>query len=84
MDGNTLSLRDAANRDADDAVVRHCDSAALQAAIDAALRKHKHLYVPRGHYRLAKGLEVRSPEGLVIVGQNDIDTSIDIRDAEGA
>ena len=84
MDGNTLSLRDAANRDADDAVVRHCDSAALQAAIDAALRNHKHLYVPRGHYRLAKGLEVRSPEGLVIEGQNAVDTILDISDAEGA
>jgi len=84
IDGNALTVRDAPNRDADDAVVRHCDSAALQAAIDAALREGKHLHVPSGHYRIATGLVVNDPQGLVIEGQNDIDTIIDISDAEGA
>ncbi len=84
IDGNALTVRDAPNRDADDAVVRHCDSAALQAAIDTALREHKHLHVPSGHYRIATGLVVNDPQGLVIEGQNDIDTVIDISDAEGA
>jgi hypothetical protein len=84
IEGKTLTVRDAPNRDANDAVVRHCDSAALQAAIDAALRERKHLYVPSGHYRLAAGLQVQSPQGLVIEGQNDVDTVIDVSDAEGA
>ncbi len=82
IEGNTLTVRDAANRDADDAVVRHCDSAALQEAIDAALRERKHLYIPSGHYRLATGLEVKSPEGLVIQGHSPADTIIDVSDAD--
>jgi len=84
IDGNTLTVRDPANRDAEDAVVRHTDAKALQAAIDAALAQHKHLYVPSGHYRIARGLVVNEPQGLVIEGQNDVDTIIDISDAEGA
>ncbi|MGD9496585.1 MAG: right-handed parallel beta-helix repeat-containing protein [Armatimonadota bacterium] len=84
IEGNTLTLRHAPNRDADDAVVRHTDAAALQAAIDAALAQRKHLYVPSGHYRISMGLVVNEPQGLVIEGQNDVDTIIDISDAEGA
>lgn len=84
IEGNTLTLRDAPNRDADDAVVRHTDAGALQRAIDAALEQNKHLYVPSGHYRIATGLLVNNPQGLIIQGQNDVDTVIDISDAEGA
>ncbi len=84
IEGNTLTVRDAPNRDADDALVRHTDAAALQAAIDGALAQRKHLHVPSGHYRIADGLIVNDPQGLVIEGQNDVDTIIDISDAEGA
>ncbi len=84
IEGDTLTLRDAPNRDADDAVVRHTDAAALQRAIDAALEQRKHLYVPSGWYRISTGLRVSNPQGLIIQGQNDVDTVIDISDAEGA
>ena len=84
IEGNTLTLRDAPNRDADDALVRHTDAAALQRAIDTALDQRKHLYVPGGWYRISRGLRVSNPQGLIIQGQNDVDTVIDISDAEGA
>jgi len=84
IEGNAITLRDAPNRDAEDAVVRHTDAAALQRAIDTALAQRKHLYVPSGHYRIASGLVVNQPQGLVIEGQNDVDTIIDISDTEGA
>ena len=84
IEGNALTVRDAPNRNADDAVVRHTDATALQAAIDAALEQRKHLYVPSGHYRIASGLNVNNPQGIVIEGQNDVDTIVDISDAEGA
>lgn len=84
IEGNTLTLRDAPNRDADDALVRHTDAAALQRAIDTALDQRKHLYVPGGWYRISRGLRVSNPQGLIIQGQNDVDTVIDISDTEGA
>jgi hypothetical protein len=84
IEGRTLTLAHAANRTAADAVVRHCDNAALQLAIDRAVKEHRNLFLPVGRYRLAAGLRVQQPAGLVIEGQSSVDTVIDITDGEGA
>jgi len=53
IEGNVLTLSDPANRTVKDAVVRHNDTAALQAAVDRALKEKRNVFVPVGHYRLA-------------------------------
>ncbi len=57
------------------------DTAALQAAVDAALRERKNLFIPSGHYRLTKAIFVDSPCGLTIEGGSD--TLLDISDGRG-
>ncbi len=49
VEGNVLTLADAANRSATDAVVRHNDQLALQEAINQAIREKRNLYFPDGH-----------------------------------
>ena len=83
IEGNVLTLKDAANRAADDAVVRHSDDAALQAAVDEAIKQKCNLFIPRGHYRLASGVRVRNPEGLVIEGASPQDVTLDISEGHG-
>ncbi|MBM4084129.1 MAG: hypothetical protein FJ272_05015, partial [Planctomycetes bacterium] len=82
--GNVVTLRDAPTRSAPDAVLRHCDDAALQAAINRAIQEKRHVYVPVGHYRLSRGLYVRDPAGLTIQGANAVHTVLDISEGEGA
>ncbi|MBI5686930.1 MAG: hypothetical protein HZC54_17820 [Verrucomicrobia bacterium] len=84
IEGNVLTLRAAANRTANDAVVKHCDSMALQAAIDRAVREKKNVFIPVGRYRLASGLFVRNAGAIVIEGQSSVDTILDITDGQGA
>ena len=84
IEGNTLTLRDAPTRAAKDAVLRHCDDAALQAAIDHAVKDKRNLYVPIGHYRLSRGLRVGKPEGITIEGENAVHTVLDISEGNGA
>ena len=48
IEGNVLTLADAANRTVKDAVVRHNDTFALQAAVDQALKEKRSVHVPRG------------------------------------
>ncbi|MFA5190726.1 MAG: right-handed parallel beta-helix repeat-containing protein [Verrucomicrobiia bacterium] len=84
IEGNVLTLRTEANRTASDAVVRHCDSMALQAAIDSAIREKKNVFIPVGRYRLANGLFVRNASAIVIEGQSSVDTILDISDGQGA
>lgn len=86
IEGKTLLLRDAPNRSVDGAVVRHCDGAALQAALDHALRARRNLYVPNGHYRLERGLVVNEFEpdsAIVIEGDCGVNTLLDIREGTG-
>ncbi|OHE82334.1 MAG: hypothetical protein A2107_12335 [Verrucomicrobia bacterium GWF2_62_7] len=84
IEGNVLTLRSGANRTANDAVVKHCDSMALQAALDRAIREKRNVFVPIGRYRLASGLSVRNASAVVIEGQSSVDTILDISDGQGA
>ena len=83
IEGNTLTLRDAANRSAQDATVRHNDTAALQAAIDTAIREKRNLYLPVGHYRLSGRLYVRNAS-IIIEGHDGVNTVMDITNGTGA
>jgi hypothetical protein len=83
VEGNVLTLRDAANRSVKDAVVRHCDDAALQAAVDRAVKEKRNVYVPVGHYRLAHGITVANAAAITLEGQSAVDTVLDLSDGEG-
>ena len=83
IEGKVLTLRDAANRAVTDGVVRHRDTAALQQAIDQAIRERRNLYFPAGHYRIPGGLGV-SKANITIEGESGVDTVLDISDGNGS
>ena len=83
IEGKVLTLKDAANRAATDAVVRHSDDAALQAGIEAAIKQQRNLFIPPGHYRLAKGVVVRNGNGITIQGASAEDVLLDISEGNG-
>ena len=84
VNGKTLVLKDAATATVADAVVRHDDTAALQAVIDRALLERKHVYLPAGRYRLRNGLVVQNPESIRIEGAGAEHTVLDISEGEGS
>lgn len=84
IDGSTITLRDAPTRSSEQAVMRHCDDAALQVVINRALAEKRHVYIPNGHYRLSRGLRVADPQGIRIEGSNADLTVLDISEGEGA
>jgi len=84
IEGQVIALRDAPTRTVAAAARRHCDDAALQAAIDQALKEKRHLHIPVGRYRLSRGLTVRNPSSFTIEGANAVDTVLDISEGEGA
>lgn len=84
IEGNLVTLKDAATRSTTDAIVRHCDDAALQAAVDRAIRERRHVHFPAGHYRLAKGIRVENASAITLQGQSSVDTVLDISEGEGA
>jgi hypothetical protein len=81
--GNVLTLKDASNRSVKDAVVRHNDTPALQAAVDRAVKEKRNLFVPVGHYRLANVVAVRNAAAITIEGESAEDTLLDISDGAG-
>lgn len=83
VDGTTVTLDQAANRAADDAVVRHCDGPAIQAAIDQAIKDRRNLFFPAGHYRLSGRLIIRDAN-LTLQGVAAEQVLMDIVDGEGA
>ncbi|MDD4016704.1 MAG: hypothetical protein PHV28_02055 [Kiritimatiellae bacterium] len=83
IEGNVLTLSDPANRTVSDAVVRHNDTAALQAAVDRALKEKRNLFVPIGHYRLAHSIRVSNPAAITIEGASAVDTVLDISEGAG-
>jgi hypothetical protein len=83
IEGNVITLKDAPTRAVTDAVLRHRDQPALQAAVDRALKEKKNLYIPPGRYRLSSGLNVQKPSGLVIAGQDGEQTVLDISEGHG-
>ena len=84
IEGNVLTLSDAANRTVKDAVVRHNDTLALQAAVDQGLKEKRGVFVPVGHYRLARSIRINKPTAITIEGGSSVDTLLDISDGEGA
>ena len=57
IERNVLTLHDARERrTAQDAILRHRDDTAIQAAIDRALKENRNVYLPVGHYCLSRGL----------------------------
>lgn len=84
IEGNVLTLKDAANRSVKDALVRHCDDLALRTAVDRAIREKRNVYVPNGHYRLVHGIRVSNAQAITIQGASAVDTLLDISDGEGA
>jgi hypothetical protein len=84
VEGNSLTLADPANRSAEDAVVLHNDTAALQAAIDRAIKDKQSLYFPNGRYLLSGRLSVRGASSITLQGQSSTDTILDISNGTGA
>ena len=84
IEGNVLTLQDEANRSVEDAVVRHNDTLALQEAIDRAVNEKLNVFVPVGHYMLAKSIRVSNAQALTIEGASSVDTVLDISEGDGA
>ncbi len=84
VDGNTLTLRDAPLLSVADAVVRHDDRAALQAAVDRAIAEKRNLFLPAGHYRLSGPVVVAGAGSIAIEGQGGDATVLDIGEGRGA
>lgn len=84
IEGNVLTLTDAANRTVQGAVVRHNDTFAIQAAVDQALKEKRNVYVPVGHYRLAHSINIRNAAAFTVEGASGVDTCLDVSDGEGS
>ena len=84
IEGQVLTLSEAANRTATNAVVRHTDRAAIQKAIDMAIRRKSNVFFPAGHYRIPGGLHVNKAAALRLEGANAETTLLDISDGEGS
>ena len=84
IEGNVLTLSDEANRSVDDAVVRHNDTLALQEAVDLGIREKLNVFIPVGHYMLAREIEINNPKAITIEGASSVDTVLDISEGEGA
>ena len=83
IEGNLLTLQDESNRTVTDAVVRHNDTAALQEAIDRGINEKLNVFVPVGHYMLAKTINVSNARAIIIEGASSVDTILDISEGEG-
>ena len=84
IEGNVLTLQDEANRTVTDAIIRHNDTLALQEAVDRALREKLNVYIPVGHYMLAKTIRVSNAQAITIEGASSVDTVLDISEGEGS
>ncbi len=84
IEGNTLTLQDEANRSVDDAVVRHNDTEALQETVNRAIKEKLNVFIPVGHYMLAKTIRVSNAQSIIIEGSSSVDTILDLSEGEGA
>jgi hypothetical protein len=84
IEGNLITLKDEANRSVDDAVVRHNDTAALQEALDHALRENMNVFIPVGHYMLANSIKINNAHAITVEGSSSVDTVLDLSEGEGA
>lgn len=80
IEGKTLTLRDPAKRTAADAVVRHDDSLAIQAAVSRAIREKKNVFFPVGWYRVPMGISVQGANAICLEGASGVDTVMDVSD----
>jgi len=83
VEGNTIRLKDAPNKSAKNAVLRHSDSTVLQAVVDRAVKEKKNVFIPAGHYRLARGIELKEVPSLTIEGASGENTLLDITEGTG-
>jgi hypothetical protein len=84
IEGNVITVTDEANATVNDAIVRHNDTEALQAAVDRAVEEKLNLFVPVGHYMLARSIRVKDARAITIEGASSTDTVLDISEGEGA
>ena len=84
VDGNVLTLKDAANVTTEDAVVRHHDQEAIERALQEAIRQKRNLFIPSGRYRLSRGFTIPQDASIAIDGESDEHTILDISGGIGA
>lgn len=84
IEGRVITLSEAVNRTAKDAVVRHTDRAAIQKTIDLALRRKCNVFFPAGHYRIPGGLRVAKAAAIRLEGASAETTVLDISDGAGS
>ena len=84
IEGNVLTLEDEVKRTVNDATIRHNDTIALQEAINKGVREKLNVFVPAGHYMLAKTIKVTDPKAITIEGATSEDTILDISEGDGA
>jgi hypothetical protein len=84
IEGNILTLQDEANRSVNDAVVRHNDTLALQEAFDRAIMEKLNIFIPIGHYMLARTIRVKDAHAVTIEGSSSVDCILDISEGEGS
>ncbi len=78
-----FTLKDPANRSGEDAVVRHNDTASLQAALTQAVAEKRNVFIPIGHYMISNGLTITNPSTIEVRGESSVDTVIDISEGTG-
>lgn len=83
IEGRKITLKDMPTKSGTDAILRHHDDAALQAAVDRALKERKNVYFPVGHYRLARGLTLHNPQGITLEGADGENTVLDLSEGHG-
>ena len=81
IEKNTITLRDAPSAPPC-AILRHCDDAALQAAINA--RSESATCTCPSAVMFIPGLRVRNAASITIEGASAVDTLLDISEGEGA
>ncbi|HWL53336.1 MAG TPA: right-handed parallel beta-helix repeat-containing protein [Chthoniobacteraceae bacterium] len=79
----TLTLEDAASGACEEALLRHHDEAALQAALDRAVSERRNLMIPSGRYRLSRGLWLRNAS-VQISGSHRDHTVLDMSEDHSA
>ena len=82
IEGKTITLRTEPKAAAKHAVICHDDQPGLRAAIDAAIRDRKNVYLPQGHYRLSKGVGVRN--AAIRIEGSGMHTVLDISCGRGS
>ena len=82
IEGNKVTLKDPAIIGAKGCIVRHSDSAPLQAAFDAAVAEGRNIFIPSGRYRLTKSLNLNKADGITVEGENGERSILDISSSQ--